>query len=85
MPNSINDLDKITLFPNPASQQLNFKSTNQPITQITIYDLEGRQLQNNNPNSFNTTININQLAGGIYVVRVSNKNGIQNFKFVKTN
>lgn len=72
-----------TIFPNPAFDNLNIEYyTNEP-SEITLYDLSSRKLLQQ---AFTNTITINteQLAKGIYLYTVRNRNGIiKNGKVIK--
>lgn len=73
---------KLSLFPNPASSQLNLQmENNETIDKIKITDLSGKLIleQNNNTNQVNTQ----NLASGIYFIQAFS--GTNNYiaKFIK--
>lgn len=78
-----------TVYPNPAKSNLTLRySGTTPYTNLSfqIVDLTGRLVQQQNMvNVANTTtIDINQLTGGVYILRLSSgTNQLQQFRFVK--
>ncbi len=71
----------ITLFPNPATAQLNVASVADKIETATITDLTGRVVFSENYiATAQIQINLSDLVPGIYFLRLNN---LENFKFVK--
>ncbi|MBL7895122.1 MAG: T9SS type A sorting domain-containing protein [Bacteroidia bacterium] len=77
----------LAIYPNPATNQINFIIPSQGEFEISIMDMQGRIISKHkfdNRNSINqNSINIEALAQGIYSGRITNGNAVQNFKFVK--
>jgi hypothetical protein len=73
----------INISPNPFSNELNFIINNKEDSEIILYDITSRKLlQQQFTNS--VTLNTSQLANGIYIYEVRNKNGmIKKGKVVK--
>jgi hypothetical protein len=70
----------VSLYPNPAKSVLTIISNSTPVSQYSIYDATGKQLQQKSINAAPAVnINVENLATGIYFVDV---NG-QHLKFVK--
>jgi len=62
---SINQISEVSLFPNPFSSQLNFKTANNEPTTVSLFNFLGLQvLQETFTNT--TTLSTAQLASGIY-------------------
>ena len=61
----------ISLYPNPAQEVLNVRSTNK-ISKIEVYDLLGRKVASNNNAS---DVNVAALGKGAYIVKVAQENG----------
>jgi hypothetical protein len=80
--NSLNSQD-IQIFPNPTSGILNIViPENKMNNKIMLFDLTGKMLKNEEIST--STININELHPGIYLLRVVTGNGnIYNAKVVK--
>jgi Leucine-rich repeat (LRR) protein len=74
-----NDFFTFTLFPNPTSNFINFKS-NQTLESIMIYDMLGKK-QNSTISS--NSINVTNLFNGIYILEVSFDNKKYFYKFIK--
>lgn len=68
----------VSIYPNPASDSLNIKSSNNTIIRsINIYDLKGSTvLTKDNVGLSENKISINLLEDGIYMVKVTSENGI---------
>ena len=65
--NEIFEISKIAIYPNPATSTLKIKlSDNSAISKITITDLSGKKILEQNGNL--NTINIENLAKGLYVI-----------------
>jgi len=62
----------VNIFPNSINNYLNI-DTNEPLTQIEIYDLFGRQLATYNGQQ--TQISIKDLSSGTYMIRLINQEG----------
>ena len=72
---SIDDLDistHLTIFPNPANQELNISIDNHIIGEVKIYTLTGQQMMQDKPS--NGTIDISHLQPGMYIVDVTIEN-----------
>jgi len=84
-PVSIGELNNntINIYPNPITDKLNVKIKNNEQSEIILYDLSSRKLlQQTFTNT--TIINTEQLAKGMYLYEVRNKNGIiKNGKVIK--
>jgi hypothetical protein len=75
--------DEISFYPNPFNEKINITSKKDELAEFVMYDVTGRQtLQKSFKNS--TSINTEQLANGLYIYEVRNKNGIlANGKVIK--
>ena len=72
-----------TVFPNPAQNIINVKVDNKLIGQVySIYDNTGKVVLTGKLNSQNTTIELNNLSGGVYMLSVG-ENLKQTFKVIK--
>lgn len=72
----------LNLYPNPASQQLTV-STGQQGGTLALYNAQGMLLNSYTMNGSAQTIDVAQLANGVYYVEVNNKDGIGLKKFMK--
>ncbi|NQX98885.1 MAG: T9SS type A sorting domain-containing protein, partial [Flavobacteriales bacterium] len=73
---------EISIYPNPVQNQLFIELDNQEITEITIIDYSGRivkTITNNNAKN----IDVSGLTQGIYILKVSTKNGVLTNRFIK--
>ena len=79
----INNTDEFVLFPNPFNDKISITTKRSEIVEVSLFDITARKIFNQ---SFTNSISINteQLANGIYIYEVRNKNGlIKNGKIVK--
>ena len=72
--------EKISIFPNPVKDKI-FVNNVKNITEIKVYNSEGRLLKNNKTNS--AMIEVSTLDKGIYFLEVSAANKIHKLKFIK--
>jgi ELWxxDGT repeat protein len=80
--NSFNGIEKIQFYPNPALELIYFNKPNN-ISQIKIYDLNGKQVLEEDIFT-NNSINIESLISGSYIIKILGKNGsITNRKLLK--
>ena len=63
-------INTISIYPNPTTNFLNFKSTVQ-VEKILIYNMLGQLVQEEKVNALEGTINIENLAQGTYIVKVN--------------
>ena len=76
--------NSITLYPNPASGVLNVQLGNNVSAEgYTIYDVTGKQLTTGSLNGNLSSINIEALAAGSYLIKVNGANGQATKLFVK--
>jgi len=81
---AVNPHDKIVVFPNPVRDQLSIIVDDPQGMTYRIFDLNGRLLKAGNLNSTVTTINVQGLRIGTYVLHID-RNGqpIQSLQIVK--
>lgn len=73
----------IKLYPNPANSYFNI-SSEELISSITVYDLAGRRVfENQNIKQTQTQVNIQNLTTGAYFVKVNANGATQTFKIIK--
>jgi len=67
---------KFNVYPNPTTGGLRIENENSKIEEICIFDIYGRKLLSHIfPMSYETTINISHLQGGLYFVRIQTEAG----------
>lgn len=80
--NSLNGIEKIHFYPNPALDLIYFNTPN-TISQIKIYDLNGKLVLEEDIFT-NNSINIEGLNSGSYIIKIIGKNGsVMNKKLIK--
>lgn len=78
-----NSSDKISIYPNPATNQLYINGINEK-TILKIYNILG-SLQYETETNGNASIDISQFAGGLYTLITESKNGTTTKKVIITN
>ncbi len=68
------NLDGITVYPNPFSTDLNISITNAGIVEVKLADEAGRIIASFIPNMENT-LHLNTLAGGVYQLVITDQSG----------
>ncbi|MDD2634819.1 MAG: C10 family peptidase [Bacteroidales bacterium] len=78
----INDnmLDNISIYPNPANNNINITGITN--SNVAIYDIYGKLIKNYDKID-STTLDISDMSAGIYFINVSNNDDIKTIKFVK--
>jgi hypothetical protein len=66
------------LYPNPANAQL-YIASNEPITDISIFNSTGRIIMKSAEN----LLNVSQLIAGHYLVQITTENRQQTLSFIK--
>ena len=76
------ELNKIRIYPNPASNNLYFKSTFNEDYDVSVYDILGKKvLSNTIINLSNNSLDVSNLNRGVYIITF--KNHSTTFKFIK--
>ena len=81
-----NAITNISLYPNPTNGQLNIASPNAGINSITIFDLQGRKIANQEfTGNTNIQIDISNLNSAVYFVDINTDAGIVTKRILKKN
>jgi hypothetical protein len=81
-----NQKEKFKVYPNPASDKLNFISPqNNEATQLKIYNSIGKLIREISVSGELTTLSLSDLSAGLYFYQISERNGglIETGKFIK--
>ena len=71
------DMNNISIYPNPATSNINIKSNMNGEGQVTLIDMTGRVIKNVNLTDMsNATINIEDVADGVYFIKMQQNNNI---------
>ncbi|MCX6281964.1 MAG: YCF48-related protein [Bacteroidetes bacterium] len=74
------------LYPNPASSELYIEIASENkniVSQIKVFSLDGKEVLQESISSFKGVINLSSLQNSIYFIKLINKEGVFNGKFVK--
>ncbi len=75
----------IEVFPNPVRNLLNVKLMNAAVNEVSILNIEGKQLIHKKVIGDRIQLNVSELEGGIYLVKIKSEDRIFVNKFVKVN
>ena len=78
----IEESENVTLFPNPAQDQLRISSA-QNIESIIVYAANGAQMMTKGQMADGEAIDVSNLQPGLYFVAVKTATGVVNKKFIK--
>jgi hypothetical protein len=80
------DNTELNIYPNPSSSTITFTSPTILNTNLTITNLTGKQVATYNiKNTSTETIDVSNLAEGVYFVSLKSDEGVVTKKMVKTN
>lgn len=65
--------NQISVYPNPVANELNFKNLPESSSDLFIYRMDGALVLQTQINKFENTVDLSNLAVGIYLVRVNNQ------------
>ncbi|MGL4599482.1 MAG: T9SS type A sorting domain-containing protein [Bacteroidia bacterium] len=75
--------DDIVVFPNPASDAITVESSGMRITALELYDMSGRLLLLEKTSTNRNTISLENLAAGVYLLRITTEEGIISRKIIR--
>lgn len=73
---------KIQIYPNPTKDLIYLKSPNDILT-IEVFDSSGRKVMDAKPNRKDSTVNMEKLNAGLYLLKTSTQEGEQVYKVIK--
>lgn len=77
-----NSIESIQYYPNPTSSSVTIEAK-ETIQQLSLFTITGEKIKDFYPNEKTTTISLEHLAAGIYLVSVQTLNAKENFKIIK--
>lgn len=66
----------ISIFPNPASDQLNINAFESNIQDVVMYDIMGKEIRRYSVNNNLTTLDVYGLHSGLYILRIKTEEGL---------
>lgn len=73
----------ITVYPNPTKNQLNIETITLTNPLLEVFDANGRILKSQILNKNSSTINIENLESGIYILKIKSTEGTYNQQIIK--
>lgn len=80
---SFNVNTNFKIYPNPTKNIVNIDVLNLDNTSVEVYDINGRQLFSQKLNNTTNTVNIENLAAGVYMFKVISNQGTATNKVIK--
>jgi hypothetical protein len=74
-------IDKLSVYPNPVKDRLTIKLNKNQFVQLDILDVSGKKVMTST--TFNSALDVSNLAKGMYSIRVVTQSGVRVGKFVK--
>jgi hypothetical protein len=71
-----------TIYPNPANETLNIETIDL-IENLAVFNLNGSCLLKSSPNTLKTSIGLNDLQSGVYLIQIGTTNGYHFQRFIK--
>lgn len=81
--NDLSDSNFITIYPNPVTNTLNIKLKDQIQADASLFDINGRKIFEQKIQALNTSLNIEALNAGIYVLKIYSDNGFATKRITK--
>ncbi|MBA3663655.1 MAG: T9SS type A sorting domain-containing protein [Bacteroidetes bacterium] len=76
-------LNGLSVYPNPTQGELTIQLSNGALKDVEVLDLTGRIILSNSSSKDKITLNISNLANGIYFVKIQSNNAVEIIKVVK--
>ena len=67
--------NSLIIVPNPATTEVRITAGPEVIARVALFAADGRIMMNTIPNATATTLNIDQLPSGVYIVQVDHATG----------
>ena len=80
---NLNLFSKMSVYPNPTSETLNFKIDNQLIKSVRIYSILGKEVMKKTNKFGIENINITNLSSGLYLLQINTETGVFTKRIVK--
>jgi hypothetical protein len=81
--NSFSITNKLKMYPNPTSNQININFEGLTNPTLEVYDVNGKQVIHKTSTALTNHINMNHLQNGMYLFKVSSKEGTLTEKVIK--
>lgn len=78
----INDINQVTVYPNPAHQEISINLSNQQSYHIQVFDITGKVVQSEAGIS-GESLSVSNLQGGIYYYTIQTTDGVYTGKLIK--
>ena len=73
----LKDASKFIIYPNPTNEELNITSPGLSQGEVVLYNMVGQAVLIEQLNGKQTTLNIKHLPSGLYMLALTNQNGIR--------
>ena len=80
----LGELDYVKIYPNPVSETINISSTtNSELKSIVLFNVFGQSVYKSSLSGTTNSINLSELASGIYIYKIENSQGFSTGKIQK--
>lgn len=76
------NIESISSYPNPANDYITISSKSKTIKTITLFDILGNQVKVLHPNALKFTMDVADLASGIYIAKISTPLALGSIKLI---
>lgn len=76
-------IEDLQVFPNPATNQWTVQAEQSILTAISLYDLQGKLVYQSNPHALTEVIDAAAFTAGVYICKISSKEGASVVRLVK--
>ena len=73
----------VQVFPNPSNKFITIESKNEIISELELFDLQGRMLQNIKLNNISIQLDISNYQTGTYLLKIVSAEGSKTLKIIK--
>ena len=81
--NDLSNSNFVTVYPNPVKNTLNIKLKNHIQADASLFDINGRLVLDQKIHSLSTSLNIEALNSGIYILKIRAENGFATKRITK--
>ncbi|MEO5788538.1 MAG: T9SS type A sorting domain-containing protein [Gelidibacter sp.] len=81
--NDLSDSNFVSVYPNPTTNMFNIKLRDQIQADASLFDINGRKVLEKKIQALNTSLNIEALNAGIYVLKIYSDNGFATKRITK--
>jgi hypothetical protein len=78
----VSEITGLSFYPNPAKDQFTIASAHDAVVEIALFDILGNQITIQRPNTLKTTLDVSNIASGLYIARIATATQMSNIKLI---